>query len=149
MVTPPGTTDHPAWVRELLAEEPYLLDKVQQGQSLDKAAAVALLTETLRFLHLIAFYNRRLTPSLPVDLAWHELILFTRRYEQLCRDKFGRFIHHHPGGTESDNQRNFQKTIQLYIIHWGQPEASAWGHWASTQYEEARCGSCLGETQAK
>ena len=146
MIAPPGETDHLGWVTQILAEEPHLLDKVRASQSVGEADAMALLTETLRFLHLIAFYNRRLTPSLPVDLAWHECILFTRWYARFCQDKFGRFIHHHPGGKESENQRNFHKTIQLYIIHWGQPHEKVWGHQAAALYEEAQCGSCLGDT---
>jgi len=38
-------------------------------------------------------------PSQVVDDAWHELILFTRTYELLCKKAFGRFLHHTP--TES------------------------------------------------
>jgi len=33
-------------------------------------------------------------PSQVVDDAWHELILFTRTYELLCKKAFGRFLHH-------------------------------------------------------
>lgn len=35
-------------------------------------------------------------PSQAVDDAWHEFILFTRRYEQFCTAAFGRFLHHTP-----------------------------------------------------
>lgn len=35
-------------------------------------------------------------PSQAVDVAWHELILFTRQYEQFCQNAFGRFLHHTP-----------------------------------------------------
>lgn len=35
-------------------------------------------------------------PSQAVDDAWHEFILFTRRYDSFCRAAFGRFLHHTP-----------------------------------------------------
>lgn len=35
-------------------------------------------------------------PSQVVDVAWHEFILFTRDYEQFCKQAFGRFLHHTP-----------------------------------------------------
>lgn len=146
MIAPPQQTNHAQWVDELLAQESLLLEKIQVSQSVEPEMAQKLLVEVMRFLHLIAFYNRRLTPSLPVDLAWHEFILFTRKYASFCQEKFGRFIHHHPGGNESDNQRNFQKTLQLYMLHWGQPNEDVWGHLATTLFEEAQCGSCLGQS---
>ena len=33
-------------------------------------------------------------PSQAVDDAWHEFILFTRQYDQFCRNAFGHFLHH-------------------------------------------------------
>jgi hypothetical protein len=35
-------------------------------------------------------------PSQVVDDLWHELILYTRSYELLCKRAFGRFLHHSP-----------------------------------------------------
>jgi len=35
-------------------------------------------------------------PSLVVDEAWHEFILFTRSYRAFCRKALGRFLHHTP-----------------------------------------------------
>ncbi|MEQ9438643.1 MAG: hypothetical protein RIG62_06325 [Cyclobacteriaceae bacterium] len=147
MAASPQETDHSRWVNELLGKEPLLREKVQATQPSDGPEARVLLREALRFLHLIAFYNRKLTPSLPVDLTWHEFILFTRLYAAFCQEHFGRFIHHHPGGKEQENQRNFQKTIQLYNLHWGPPEARIWGAEAARLCEEAPCGSCLGTSQ--
>jgi len=31
-----------------------------------------------------------------VDVLWHEFILFTREYEQFCKQGLGRFLHHVP-----------------------------------------------------
>jgi hypothetical protein len=35
-------------------------------------------------------------PSQVVDVAWHEFILFTRKYESFCQKALGRFLHHTP-----------------------------------------------------
>ena len=42
----------------------------------------------------------RLTmPSVAVDAMWHELTLHTGEYEQLCRQAFGRPLHHIPASS--------------------------------------------------
>lgn len=40
--------------------------------------------------------NMTAMPSQVVDIAWHEFILFTRGYEQFCKQAFGKFLHHTP-----------------------------------------------------
>jgi hypothetical protein len=37
-------------------------------------------------------------PSRAVDEAWHGLILCTARYQALCTNAYGQFMHHHPVG---------------------------------------------------
>ena len=43
-------------------------------------------------------------PSQVVDVAWHEFILFTRSYEEFCRQGLGRFLHHTPAEAMSTPQ---------------------------------------------
>lgn len=40
-------------------------------------------------------------PSQAVDDAWHEFILFTRRYARFCQRGFGKFLHHTPAEAMS------------------------------------------------
>ena len=144
------TINHHCWADDWLTAEPVLLDKLRHAVSLPSSAEErALLVETMRFLHLVAHHRQTLTPSLPVDLAWHECILFTRYYAQFCTQQFGRFIHHSPGGTSKANHRSFARTIRYYGQAWGLPPAWAWGDHAVALYQEeqqvaAECGSCLG-----
>lgn len=35
-----------------------------------------------------------------LDVVWHTHILFTRKYEVDCKNFFGYFFHHHPGGVK-------------------------------------------------
>lgn len=139
----PATVHHSAWANTLRHAEPLLLDKVRIALACDTPHAQALLVETLRFLHLVAYHRQKLTPSLPVDLTWHEFILFTRYYATFCQEKFGRFIHHGPGGRADENRRNFEKTIRYYRQAWGTPPADVWGEAAVMLSEEPPCGSCL------
>ena len=47
-------------------------------------------------------------PSLVVDVAWHEFILFTKEYAHFCQKAFGKFHHHIPAeAMESKNDAQF------------------------------------------
>ena len=140
------STDFHLWADELQQAEPWLLKKIQAGLDIDPQQASTMLIETLKFLYLVAHRQQRLTPSMAVDLTWHEFILFTRCYAAFCQEKFGRFIHHSPGGSDQANRRNFERTVQYYAEHWGAPPADAWGETATLLYEEALCGSCISST---
>ncbi len=35
-------------------------------------------------------------PSQVIDVAWHEFILFTKKYNDFCKQSLGRFLHHTP-----------------------------------------------------
>ncbi|MFM9968438.1 MAG: glycine-rich domain-containing protein [Burkholderiales bacterium] len=44
-------------------------------------------------------------PSQVVDELWHEFILYTKNYDDFCRNAFGRFMHHTPAVVmKMDNQ---------------------------------------------
>ena len=41
-------------------------------------------------------------PSRVVDIAWHEMILFTREYHAFCDRAFGRYLHHSPDAVAGE-----------------------------------------------
>ena len=45
-------------------------------------------------------------PSQVVDDLWHEFILYTREYQQFCRQAFGGFLHHTPAVVLTQAQRD-------------------------------------------
>jgi len=65
------------------------------------------------YFHLCNIAGRRLVsmPSQVVDVAWHEFILFTRKYEFFCSKALGRFLHHTPAEAMS-SPTEAQKGIQ-------------------------------------
>jgi len=99
-----------------------------------------LLLEMIKFLTLIYTTNKKLSPSLVVDLAWHEFILFTRYYQEFCMTHFNKFIHHTP--SENEDNSIYQKTIDHYIKLYGKPPEVIWGNFAIKEWEASKCGAC-------
>jgi hypothetical protein len=58
--------------------------------------AALLVTEAEKFLRYCATATEPASPSPAVDLAWHEMILYTKEYADYCSRLAGRFIHHSP-----------------------------------------------------
>ncbi len=54
-------------------------------------------------------------PSQVVDDLWHEFILYTKHYDQFCRQAFGRFLHHTPAVVLSAERRN---NVGLRRVWW-------------------------------
>ncbi len=50
-------------------------------------------------------------PSQVVDDAWHELILFTKLYQNFCVTVFGKFLHHNPAEAMKSD-KSAQKGIK-------------------------------------
>lgn len=42
------------------------------------------------------------SPTELVDEAWHQFILHTKEYQQFCKARYGRFVHHIPHGMKPD-----------------------------------------------
>jgi len=57
-----------------------------------------VITGLREYFHIVLIAKNKTVamPSQVVDIAWHELILFTRDYQQFCNQAFGRFLHHTP-----------------------------------------------------
>lgn len=79
---------HPAIRKKVAAKHPQLND-----------SQLDLVFDGLRdYFHICNKANRKMVsmPSQVVDDAWHELILFTRAYQQYCNKALGRYLHHTP-----------------------------------------------------
>ena len=123
----------------LLSENPAMVKKISAALGIKEESSHKALCEVLKFLSLIELKKESLTPSLKVDLAWHEFILFTRVYHKYCDKSFGRYIHHNPGGNEEDNLKKFKKTLFAYHKHFGTAPEEFWG--SHINPFEAECGA--------
>ena len=79
-----------------------------------------------KFLALnIAFPDRKICPTSPIDEFWHAHILDTRAYHRDCELLFGKFLHHFPYfGMRGPEDRTaletaFQESRELFIRHFG------------------------------
>ena len=117
---------------------PLIVDKISKATGVAHESAGTLLNETIKYLFLVGHSRSRLTPSIQVDLAWHEFILFTKVYEEFCMHHFGHFIHHHPGESDRNNQMQFVRTLEYYKEYFGTPDPRFWGNRVTS------CGSCEG-----
>ena len=55
-------------------------------------------------------------PSQVVDVAWHEFILFTRKYQSFCQHALGRFLHHTPAEamrSPTDAQQGIKRAWRI------------------------------------
>ncbi|WPP43384.1 hypothetical protein SK066_10795 [Paenibacillus hunanensis] len=62
--------------------------------------------EMKRYMLICALFREVPMFSSRVDDVWHEMLMFTREYEQLCNRFYGYMLHHSPhGGTVSQPQQ--------------------------------------------
>lgn len=76
-----------------------LFDKLRQHHPELSLKDCQLVAQGLRQFFLAHLKSGRRQVSMPsqvVDHLWHEYILYTRHYQQFCRQAFGRFLHHTP-----------------------------------------------------
>lgn len=96
----------------------------ETGWSEERARAVS--REYRRFLYLAAVSDAEVTPSIPVDKAWHLHLSYTRHYwEIMCPDILRRPLHHRPSaGGPAEEARHYEQyaaTLALYLATFGQP----------------------------
>ena len=89
------------------------LDKVRPGLDLKDKQLIARGLRKFFLAHLASGRKFVSMPSQAVDDLWHEFILFTRNYEQFCKNAFDRFLHHTPAvalGADKQNNAGLRRT---------------------------------------
>ncbi|WP_202390809.1 hypothetical protein [Flavobacterium sp. Sd200] len=91
-----------------------------------------VIDEYKKFIFLCCTSAEPITPSDPVDQAWHLHLTYTKSYWQnLCRDTLGMEIHHNPTkGGKSEQQKfsiSYKKLYELYTEKFNsQPPTDIW-----------------------
>jgi hypothetical protein len=88
-------------------------DKVRPGLDLKSKQLIARGLRKFFLAHLASGRQFVSMPSQAVDDLWHEFILYTRNYEQFCKQAFGRFLHHTPAvalGAQQQNNAGLRRT---------------------------------------
>ncbi|WP_186458826.1 glycine-rich domain-containing protein [Mucilaginibacter achroorhodeus] len=94
--------------------------------------SLRVIEEYKKFIFLCCVTKHGVTPSDPVDQAWHLHLTFTWSYwTDLCKNTLGQEVHHNPtkGGKQEANKFNgfYTSTHQLYKDKFGhEPPADIW-----------------------
>ena len=97
---------------------PALMAKLRQRRPLETGQWERVLTQLRQYFLVCNGAKGRMAamPSQVVDDAWHEFILFTRAYNDFCRQGLGRFLHHTPAEameTPTRAQEGLRRTWRL------------------------------------
>lgn len=99
-------------------------ERLARENGWNKAYTQRVIDEYKKFIFLCCITDAGVTPSDPVDQAWHLHLTFTKSYWiDLCQNTLGQQIHHNPtkGGTnEREKFKNYYDTSEsLYKEKFG------------------------------
>ncbi|BCU77119.1 hypothetical protein [Luteolibacter sp. LG18] len=106
--------------------------RLAREQGWTHAETARVVREYKRFLFLAAVAGHPVSPSEPVDHAWHLHLLYTRSYwQRLCREVLGFDLHHEPTQGGHDERVKFHdwysRTLESYRFHFDEdPPADLW-----------------------
>lgn len=104
--------------------------------------------ECKKFLYLCSISDVALSPSERIDKVWHEFIMFTRDYQNFCKDVLGSFIHHvpdieHNATIRKQNKESFEYARTLAQATFGEIDPYMWCL-DMKEVEAADCTGCSG-----
>ncbi len=109
---------------------PYSV-KLAQAEGWTAQHTARVIEEYRRFVYLTQVADTQMTPSEPVDRAWHMHLTFTRNYwDEFCAKVLGKPLHHDPCAGDEDMPRyrvQYQQTMALYEQEFGaRPPRDIW-----------------------
>lgn len=123
-----------AWV------EPEVVDRIKNKLHLSNEDASQLFEDLKLFLLISSSKDgvvyKKYRPSVAIDDAWHEFILFTKKYREFCMSVLGVFVDHTPGSDKNSIQGN---SLLSEVKKYSEKPSKFW--FAS----KADCVSCWGE----
>jgi hypothetical protein len=106
---------------------PLLIPRIADEHTYSLKYAEGALREAKRMLYLTAVTGEPVSPSERIDPAWHEMLMFTRWYQEFCA-YIGTFIHHDPTPGVPDGGKLYERTKELYEKQFGSiPDSQYWG----------------------
>lgn len=88
-----------AWKMDFLAN---VKERVMEKEDWSKAKYAFIEKELKRFFLMAAIFENVPMYSQEVDKIWHEMILFTKSYQNFCKSFCGEMIHHEPNVKKND-----------------------------------------------
>jgi hypothetical protein len=141
--------EHPIWValsRHVIGPPDAALPfakRLARENGWSAAMAERVLAEYRCFCFLAATAGHKVTPSDPVDQAWHLHLTYSRDYWERFCPLLGRPLHHEPTAGGGDQKQlhfeQYAKTLKSYERTFGRsPPADLWPSAARTLSDGAR-----------
>lgn len=102
-----------------------VIGRIAEEEGVSLETATRYFQGALQFLQVASAAGSPVSPSLPIDAAWHAFILHTRDYADYCERQFGRFIHHQPTVGVS-NRDNYLRARAIAEEHFGELDEVVW-----------------------
>jgi hypothetical protein len=103
-----------------------LIPRIAKEHDYSLAYAAGALKEAKRMMYLNVVSRESTSPSQLIDMAWHEMMLFTKFYHEFC-SFLGMFIHHDPTEGPPDGGRLYDRTKENYEKFFGiKPDNQYW-----------------------
>ena len=103
-----------------------LIPRIAKIHDISEEFAASLLREAKRMLFLHTSTKAVISPSERVDWAWHEMLMFTRFYQEFAKF-IGGFVHHDPTPGPPDGGRVYRATKENYEKTFGiKPDLEFW-----------------------
>lgn len=110
-----------------------LIPRLERVYDYSHEDAKNLVKEAKRMLYLDVVSGEPINPSIKVDDAWHEMLMFTEFYQAFC-EYIGKFIHHKPSPPGSGKKlsasgtNRYLETKKNYKKYFGEaPDPRYWG----------------------
>lgn len=111
---------------DAFATPELLIPRVSKEHNYSLCDATHLVREAKRMLYLSIVSDEPISPSIDIDDAWHEMLMFTRWYRDFA-DFIGGFIHHDPTPGPPDGGKMYAKTKENYSKYLGEtPDPRYW-----------------------
>ena len=94
---------------------PLLVPRIIKEHGYSEEYASGAVKEAKRMLFISAKAMQAVVPTEPIDIAWHEMLMFTRFYKDFS-NFIGAFVHHEPLGGDTFDPKDpvYLKTKELY-----------------------------------
>ena len=121
-------------------EAPFLKEKLlMEGKVEDEKEYKKHLKEFKKYIALNMLEDKILgMTNEKVDDVWHQFILFTKPYQNFCKNIVGTFLHHSPNISSSEGvKEDTENMIETYREYFGDaPE-----DWRFEEIEDSWCNS--------
>lgn len=102
-----------------------VVERIIEDEGVTQEVAERYFNGMRQFLEVAAAADGPVSPSKPVDAAWHAFILHTWDYTQFCEETFGYYLHHQPS-TDPSNAHDYVRAYRLASERFGELDELVW-----------------------